>query len=412
MRVNRILNRILLGVIILLFIFILAGAALLIWKDVPGIVSAFNSLKYSLRGKEPVSYISEEAEPYYTSISEEGDSVIPHFSGKYLLNQLPEPQKNCAIEMYKSIMNHDESCSIGNFGLNEEQLHTAYCFLYYDCPELFQVTNGYSQLSRNGTVTEISFDYILDANRYLIFRDETAEIINNLKKEAEGLDDLKKEFYVAGYLRDNCVYDSANPLCGTPYAALCLGYGKCDAFARAFQWVMQEMGIPCLHIDGPGSDNTAAHAWNIVRIGNKFYELDVTSLVCEPGEVKSVELFSINIPGSWLRDAYSVYDIFETLAPLPDTESFASGHRLKNGFLYKKCELEAVASDTGDLFTEAYRSGGSYCLQFTDKAAYEMFKENVDKYIGMMTDIFKTGIKYTVTSYDTFNFIEFSISKN
>ena len=318
MRVNRILNRILLGIIILLFIFILAGVAILIWKDVPGIVFAFNSFKNRLTGEESVSYISEQAEPYYSALSEEGDSAIPHFSNKYLLNQLPEPQKNCAAVMYKSILNHDDSCSIGNFGLNEDQLRTAYSFLYYDCPELFQVTNGYTQLSRNGTIIEISFDYILDVN----------------------------------------------------------------------------------------------HAWNIVRIGKSFYELDVTSLVCEPGEEKSDELFSINIPGSWLREAYSAYDIFESFAPLPDTENFASGHRLENGFLYKNCELEAIASDTGEVFTEAYRSGGTYCIQFTNKAAYEIFKENEDKYISMMTDIFKTGIKYTVTSYDTFNFVEFSISKS
>lgn len=412
MRVNRILNRILLGIIILLFIFILAGVAILIWKDVPGIVFAFNNLKNRLTGEESVSYISEQAEPYYSALSEEGDSVIPHLSNKYLLNQLPEPQKNCAAVMYKSILNHDESCSIGNFGLNEDQLRTAYSFLYYDCPELFQVTNGYTQLSRNGTIIEISFDYILDVNRYQIFREEAEETIASLKKETEGLDDLKKEFYVVRYLRDHNVYDSVSPLCGTPYAALRLGYGKCDAFARAFQWVMQEMGIPCLHIDGPGSDNTAAHAWNIVRIGKNFYELDVTSLVCEPGEEKSDELFSINIPGSWLREAYSAYDIFETFAPLPDTENFASGHRLENGFLYKNCELEAIASDTGEVFTEAYRSGGTYCIQFTNKAAYEIFKENEGKYISMMTDLFKTGIKYTVTSYDTFNFVEFSISKS
>ena len=82
MRVNRILNRILLGIIILLFIFILAGVAILIWKDVPGIVFAFNSFKNRLTGEESVSYISEQAEPYYSALSEEGDSAIPHFSNK------------------------------------------------------------------------------------------------------------------------------------------------------------------------------------------------------------------------------------------------------------------------------------------------------------------------------------------
>lgn len=56
----------------------------------------------------------------------------------------------------------------------------------------------------------------------------------------------------------------------SPYHAFFKGRGMCMAYALAFQRLMQEMGIPCLYVKGKN------HAWNMVKVGKYWYNVDVT----------------------------------------------------------------------------------------------------------------------------------------
>lgn len=48
--------------------------------------------------------------------------------------------------------------------------------------------------------------------------------------------------------------------------------GVCSAYASAFQWVMEELGIPCTIVTSDAMD----HAWNLVRVKGNWYHIDVT----------------------------------------------------------------------------------------------------------------------------------------
>ena len=56
----------------------------------------------------------------------------------------------------------------------------------------------------------------------------------------------------------------------SPYFAFTKGRGMCMAYALAFQRILQELKIPCIYIKGKN------HAWNMVRIGSCWYNVDVT----------------------------------------------------------------------------------------------------------------------------------------
>lgn len=56
----------------------------------------------------------------------------------------------------------------------------------------------------------------------------------------------------------------------SPYYAFTKGRGMCMAYALAFQRILQEMKIPCIYIKGKN------HAWNMVKIGSCWYNVDVT----------------------------------------------------------------------------------------------------------------------------------------
>ncbi|MBQ4057511.1 MAG: hypothetical protein IJD40_01110 [Lachnospiraceae bacterium] len=55
-----------------------------------------------------------------------------------------------------------------------------------------------------------------------------------------------------------------------PYHAFVKGKGMCMSYALAFQRILQEMDIPCIYIKGKN------HAWNMVKIGKCWYNVDVT----------------------------------------------------------------------------------------------------------------------------------------
>ena len=68
--------------------------------------------------------------------------------------------------------------------------------------------------------------------------------------------------------------DRRTPIYHTAYHTLIKGSGTCGAFAVLFTRLSREMGIPSKVIMGTDS---AAHAYNIVQVGNKWYFIDTSS---------------------------------------------------------------------------------------------------------------------------------------
>ena len=54
------------------------------------------------------------------------------------------------------------------------------------------------------------------------------------------------------------------------YGCLVKGKAVCEGYSLAFNAIMLELGIPTKRMSGGG------HAWNMVKIGNRWYHVDVT----------------------------------------------------------------------------------------------------------------------------------------
>lgn len=82
------------------------------------------------------------------------------------------------------------------------------------------------------------------------------------------------------YLVLNCAYDYDNYLRNTipsesytAAGALLEGTAVCSGYAKAYQLLMQEAGIPCEYVIGYAG---GGHAWNVVQIGGAWYHVDTT----------------------------------------------------------------------------------------------------------------------------------------
>ena len=96
------------------------------------------------------------------------------------------------------------------------------------------------------------------------------------KLQLNGLSEAKKITKIHDYICNNVdyAYNSTEEQIYTAYGALCTGKAVCQGYAVLFYRLCKEAGLSVRIISGTG--NGGPHAWNIVRIGSKYYNMDCT----------------------------------------------------------------------------------------------------------------------------------------
>lgn len=105
------------------------------------------------------------------------------------------------------------------------------------------------------------------------------EVENALSVIEPGMTDLEKAIALHDYLVLNCAYDYDNYLNGTipeasysAYGILVNKTGVCNGYALAYKLLCQKVGIECLMVTSNGMN----HAWNLIKLGQHYYHVDVT----------------------------------------------------------------------------------------------------------------------------------------
>lgn len=96
------------------------------------------------------------------------------------------------------------------------------------------------------------------------------------KLQLNGLSEAKKIIKIHDYICNNVdyAYNSTEEQIYTAYGALCTGKAVCQGYAVLFYRLCKEAGLSVRIISGTG--NGGPYAWNIVRIGSKYYNMDCT----------------------------------------------------------------------------------------------------------------------------------------
>lgn len=105
------------------------------------------------------------------------------------------------------------------------------------------------------------------------FYQAAKKIIKNIPK---GLDEFGRELYLHDYLIDNCTYlhEQFGWLRNSPYGAIVQGKAVCEGYSEAMQLLLNLAGITATVVYGESDD--VLHEWNLVKLGEKWYHLDVT----------------------------------------------------------------------------------------------------------------------------------------
>ena len=116
--------------------------------------------------------------------------------------------------------------------------------------------------------------YHSNAEQEAKLTEAVAEAMTTL--QLNGLSEAKKITKIHDYICNHVdyAYNSTEEQIYTAYGALCTGKAVCQGYAVLFYRLCKEAGLSVRIISGTG--NGGPHAWNIVRIGSKYYNVDCT----------------------------------------------------------------------------------------------------------------------------------------
>ena len=109
-------------------------------------------------------------------------------------------------------------------------------------------------------------------------RDDIAGIIN--KKQIQGgMKPHELERFVHDWIGDITTYETVEEDIGqvrSLYDVMIHGRGNCVGYSKTFQFLMNQLGIECMYINGVNSTGVL-HAWNAIKLDGEWYHVDVTS---------------------------------------------------------------------------------------------------------------------------------------
>ncbi len=138
----------------------------------------------------------------------------------------------------------------GSFDGITAAMELTYTIEYYSTEEQESEVNG------EVAVTLVYLNLTEEKNDYIKIKTIYDYICDNIRYDYEHLDD--PEYYTQF----------------TAYGACVNGTAVCQGYALLMYRMMLEVGVDCRIISGRGSGEP--HAWNIVGIDGKYYNLDVT----------------------------------------------------------------------------------------------------------------------------------------
>ena len=176
---------------------------------------------------------------------------------------------------------------------------------------------GIKEAWRSGNKTGLSAK-----NRRIL--EACAEIINaNIRSD---MSELEKETIINDWIVDWASYDkeaSSNapdakpdPDNDNPYGVLFSKKAICWGYTHTFQLFMDLLDIECITIGGIASHNGNEHAWNMVRIDEKWYCVDVTWNDPTGNDSSASKRKYLNVSSQYMLDTGHKWD--ESSAPVAE----------------------------------------------------------------------------------------------
>lgn len=152
--------------------------------------------------------------------------------------------------------------------------------LRLDCPEIFYAVSFKYRYYPDSNNAEVIPEYLFDKGKIKEHQKAMTSRIEKLVRPAKSMTEWEKEQYIHDFICGNVRYDKLKkPYSHEIIGPLGQGVGVCEGIAKTVKILCDALGIWCMiAVSDSNSEKNIKyrHAWNVVRIGGKYYHLDAT----------------------------------------------------------------------------------------------------------------------------------------
>ena len=149
------------------------------------------------------------------------------------------------------------------------------------------------------------------------------------------------------------------------------GSSVCQGYAKATQYLLNHLGVPCTLVQGR-VDTGEAHAWNLVQVDGSFYYVDTTwgdaSYQMEDGSAEST-LPEINYDYLCVttEDLLRTHSI-DSVVPMPECTDRAANYYVREGAYFTTYDEVQMQ----EIFDRAWESGRTdVTVKCADEGCYQ-----------------------------------------
>lgn len=295
------------------------------------------------------------------------------------------------------------SVDISTYGILTSQIDGIFTNEISQNPAFFFLKGAtYSYYSSTGIIATVNFTYYYTSSviqqMKVTYEASITKALTCIKPE---MSDAEKTLAIHDYLILNAKYDYANFLNNTlpyishtAYGVLALNVGVCDGYALAFKELMTRLGIPTIKV----MSVTMNHTWNLVRLGSKWYHVDVSSddpiFLTAQGWVNN----DFDLEGSVHHKFFLLSD--SAISAL-DYSGWAPSTNVANSKIYDGKFLNIKSGMFWNQGYWHYNSGGNLTRSLFNLSASSVLKtvngsDNNYSYLG----VFNNEIYYNITASD------------
>lgn len=281
-------------------------------------------------------------------------------------------------QLYTAMSNCDEYIDVSTLDIDE--LNFVFNCVMNDHPELFYIDGyQYKKYTVDGKITKLQFfgNYAMDQDQILSCQAEIEKAVYDILTQ---LPDTNDEYLIAKavyeWIIQNTEYDLETDNNQNICSVFLSHRSVCQGYAKAFQYLMQKMGMETVLVTGIA--NGEGHAWNLSKVNGDYYYIDVTwgdasYIYADSSEVQGVPSINYDYLLVTTEELCKTHTLDDTFA-LPDCAQDKDNYYIRENLFLNEYD-EALIEQ---IFQRAYQNEENYVtIKFSSEELYNAAKHKL-----------------------------------